>query len=101
MKIIKELSAMIEDEIKDAEKYARCALARKDDYPALAELFVRLSDEEMQHMNLLHDKVVDLINAYRRDHGEPPADMLAVYEYLHNKHIEDAADVKRLRAMYK
>ena len=101
MKIIKELSGMIEDEIKDAAKYARCALLHRDDHPALAELFVRLSDDEMQHMSLLHDKVVDLINTYRKDHGEPPADMLAVYEYLHNKHIEDAADVKRLREMYK
>ena len=92
---------MIGEEIHDAEKYARCALSNKDEYPSLAELFVRLSDEEMQHMNLLHEKTVEMIEKYRREKGEPPAAMMAVYNYLHEKHIDEAADVKRLRAMYR
>ena len=92
---------MIEDEIEDAEHYAECALKYKEDYPALADLFHRLSGDEMQHMNLLHEKVVSLIEDYRNEHGEPPEAMKAVYDYLHERQIEKAAEVKNLRAMYK
>ena len=101
MKIIKKLSEMIADEIKDADKYATCALKHKKDDPALADTFYRLSTEEMQHMALLHEQVVRIIEAYRKEHGEPPAPMMAVYDYLHEKQIEDASAVKAKQAMYK
>ena len=101
MKIIKKLSEMIQEEIADAKRYARCALNHKDDYPALADTFYRLSGEEMNHMNLLHEQVVDIIDRYRKEHGDPPEAMQAVYDYLHEKQIEEAAEVKTLRAMYK
>lgn len=101
MKIIQELSEYIEDEIKDARKYAERALEVKEQYSDLADIFSRLSDEEMGHMERLHKATTEIINAYRKDKGEPPADMLAVYEYLHKRQIENAADVKRLREMYK
>ena len=101
MTIIKKLSEMIADEISDAERYAKCALNHKEDHPALADLFYRLSGDELQHANLLHEKVVGLIEDYREEHGDPPEAMLAVYNYLHEKQIEETAEVKRLRAMYK
>ena len=101
MKIIKKLSEMISEEIADAKRYAKCALNHKDDYPALADVFYRLSGEEMNHMNLLHEQVVDIIDKYRKEHGDPPESMQAVYDYLHEKQIDDAAEVKTLRAMYK
>lgn len=52
-------------------------------------------------MNGLHQIVVNLIDQYRRTNGEPPADMQAVYNYLHQKHIDHAAKVNILRSMYK
>lgn len=100
MKIIKELSEYIEEEIADSCKYAKAALKVKEENKTLADLFYTLSLEETKHMNLLHDEVVKLIEQYRKEKGEPPAAMMAVYNYLHEKHIEDMQKVKVYQSMY-
>lgn len=83
----------------DAERYAKLALACRDENAELASLYLRLSDEEMGHMDALHRAAAQLIGKYRREHGEPPEAMLAVYNYLHDKHIEQARAVRVLQEM--
>lgn len=101
MKIIKILSEKIEEEVCDAKSYAKMSIEYKDTYPELSRTLYNLSTQEMEHMNLLHNEVTEIIKKYRETEGDPPADMMAVYDYLHNKQIEKALEVKTLQAMYK
>ena len=101
MKIIEKLSEMIEDELDGAKDYIKFALEQKDEHKALADTLYTISLQEMGHVNLLHEQVTALIMEYRKTNGEPPADMLAVYDYLHKKQIEAANKVKTYQAMYK
>ena len=101
MKIIKLLSEKIEDEVCDAKSYAKLAVEYKDEYPELSRDFYNLSLQEMDHMNVLHNEVTTIIKRYRETNGEPPADMMAVYEYLHKKQIDMSLEVKTLQTMYK
>lgn len=101
MKIIEKLSERIEEEICDAKSYAMLALETQDEYPELSRTLYTISLQEMEHMRMLHEAVVKVIEDYKRVNGEPPEKMLAVYDYLHKKHIEKAADAKTIQAMYK
>ena len=101
MRIIQELSEMIMEETEGADHYVTRALEVKEKYPKLADLLYKLSGEEMMHVTALHDSATSMITEYKRDHGEPPAEMLAVYNYIHRKQIEKAADVKAKQALYK
>ena len=100
MQIIKCLSSMIEDEIKDAEKYVRKAIEYKDKDRKAADVFFNLSTEEMKHMGMLHAEVVREIDEYRKANGDPPPAMQTLYDILHERHIEDAKAVKILQNMY-
>ena len=101
MKVIRVLSNKISEEICDAKAYAKLSIEYKDEYPELSRVLYTLSTQEMEHMNKLHAEATEIIRKYRETNGEPPADMMAVYEYLHNEQIEKALEVKTLQAMYK
>ena len=101
MKIIKCLSELIDEELDDAMKYADLALKWKDEDPDAADLFHELSTEEMGHMEKLHNEVKEQIQDYRNEHGEPPKDMMTLYDYLHEMHTAKAMQIRVKQGMYK
>ena len=100
MKDIQTVVDRINEEIEDAETYVKLAMEQKDRHRSLAETFFQLSQEELRHSTALHNEVVKLIEEYRKSEGEPPADMLAIYDYLHKMAIEHTEKVKRLQNLY-
>ena len=94
MTIIAKLVDMMEDELEGAEHYAMCALKYKNEHPKLAQRLNELAGVELQHLKILHGEVERLIEDHRAQVGEPPADMLAIYNYEHEKMIKEAAKVK-------
>lgn len=101
MKVIRLLEDLIEDEIHDIKKYAKLATEYRDENPSLAQTFYNLSVQEDGHQAALHTEVVKIIEEHRRTHGEPPAAMMAVYEYVHKKHIDALAEAKRYQELFK
>ena len=73
----------------------------KDEQPETADPFYQLSLEEMGHMERLHKEVVRLIEEYRQKRGEPPKEMMVLYDYLHEMHISKATRIKVTQGMYK
>lgn len=101
MKVIKCLSEKIEEELTDANSYIDLAMEWRDQEPETANLFYELSMEEMGHMDRLHNEVTRQINEYKERSGEPPANMMTLYQYLHEKHIGEAMRIKIKQGMYK
>ena len=100
MEIIKQIVENIDDELMDAEKYVTLACNMKEKDRILADVYYKLSNEEMNHMNLLHDQVVRIINEFKKT-NEVPEGMQVLYDYLHKRQIEWASKIKTKQEMYK
>lgn len=101
MRVIERLEDLIEEEIHDVKKYAKLAAEFKKENPALAQVFYNISVQEEGHQAALHAEVVKMIEAYKREHGAPPAAMMAVYDHVHKKHIDKMAEARRYQELYK
>lgn len=101
MKLIELLSEHIGDELNDACTYAKLALEYKDTDPETANLFYKLSQEEMTHMDALHKRVVSAIESYKKTNGEPPEGMKALYGFAHKREIAQAEKVTNLQSLFK
>jgi hypothetical protein len=101
MKVIRDLEELIEEEIHDVKKYAKMAAELKQDHPALAQVLYTISTQEDGHQAALHSEVVKIIENYRKTHGEPPAAMMAVYDFMHKRSIDKLADARRYQEVYK
>lgn len=100
MEIIRRISEKIDEELHDAEKYIKCAFKVEEEYPQLADTYFHLSLEEMKHVTMLHDAVVNIINDYKRD-NEVPESMQILYDYMHDKQVKKASKIKAKQEQYK
>ena len=101
MKVIMCLTDKIEEELHDADAYIELAMKWQAEDEDVGNLFYDLSTEEMKHVNMLHNEVVDQIKAYKEEHGEPPKGMMELYDHIHQKHQAEAMRIKVKQGMFK
>ena len=101
MIIIQNISHDVKEKIHDADKDIRKAIDIKYEYPSLANDYYEFSVERIQEAMDLHSKVVKIIDEYRKENGEPPATMSALWDFSHKIIMEEADDVKILQEQYK
>lgn len=101
MKIIKEIMEQMADELEASGGYIDEALKYKSTDKVLAELYYNMSVQELKHHDDLHAQIVRMIMDYRKEHGEPPVAMQAIYDWEHEKAISKAKEVKAAQTMYK
>lgn len=100
MKIIKCLCEDIEATLDAAEHDIKEATMYKEEYPVASKAFYAKSLALMDTIKLQHDAVVALIEGVRKEKGEPPAPMMAIYDYMHERQINKAAAIRALQEMY-
>jgi len=100
MQKIKEISANIEEELDDSEKYIKYAIMYEHNDKTLSDLYYRLSLQERSHADLLHEEGVRLIEDYKAAGNNIPVAMQAVYDHLHEKHLDKATKIKMLQTQY-
>ena len=98
--LIRQISEMIEEEIAGARNYALLAVKYKTEHPTMSKAFYDICTDELRHINMLHGEVVKLIEQEKKDHGEPPAAMMAVYEYMHERQIKAVNEIKMMMQQY-
>lgn len=101
MRLIEQLQELIDEEVCDVKKYAKLAAEVKADRPALAQVLYTISTQEDSHQAAIHAEVVKIIQEHRKTKGEPPAAMLAVYDYQHRKSIDKLAEARKYQDVYK
>lgn len=76
-------------------------MMERDDDHQLADLYIRLAEEEIKHAHLEHDQVVRMINE-RKQAGEKVHEaMMAVWDWEHEQMIQDEAEIRQMIGMYK
>jgi hypothetical protein len=91
---MKQLSRMMDDEIRDAHKYAEAALEHKEAHPELSKIFANLSEQELSHYQMLYAGMQMLIDDQQRVFGEPDEGMKTFGKYVREKQLSDITDVR-------
>ncbi len=91
----------MEEEMQGAEEYIKCAMRYKDEDVMLAKMYSDMSADELKHALALHDAAVRLINEYKQKGEVVPPEMKAVYDYLHEKHMDRFNAIKLQQATFR
>ena len=101
MKILKNLISKADDTLEEVEWYAEKALMYKTEHKGLADVYNKVADMHITIYDMLHKQMVELIEEKRRMGVTPPPEMMAIYEYEHEKLVEEFSHAKVMVDEYK
>ena len=101
MRLIARLAEQITDEVEGALSYAKDALTYRQTHPALANIYHKLSQQEFEHMQQLHQQVQQLVVEAENSGVDYPQSMRDKWEKQHRKISSKMADANVFIGMWK
>lgn len=101
MQIIQDISEDIDKKLHCSKRYIKTAIKYKGINDPVANVYYQLSVNEMNDVNKLHEVVVNIIDTYKKENGEPHVEMLAIYNFIHEREIDKTKHIKLMWEMYK
>ena len=101
MKILKHMIEKAHDTMEEVEWYAEKALHYKADHKAVADIYNKIADMHIGIYDMLHKEMVTLIDEHKRMGHQPPPEMLAIWDYEHEKLVREFAEAKTMVDEYK
>lgn len=100
MKILVSLIEKANDTLEEIEWYAEKAHHLRIDHKNLADTYIEIADLHIGIFNMLHKRMVELIDEERKK-GMPPQEMVVIWNYEHEKIMKEFAESKFLVDDYK
>lgn len=99
MKKIANLVYKIDEEVQDAKMYAEMYVEAKAEGDSnYANKLKEISNDEIRHATIMHDKAVEEIEKIRKVFV-PPVEMQNEWDLSHREYVERVAWVKQMLAM--
>lgn len=100
MKILVDLIEKSKDTLEEIEWYAEKAHHFRVENKPLADTYIKVAEMHVTIFNMLHERMVELIEMERKQITPPPA-MLAIWNYEHERLMKEFAEAKYLIEDYK
>lgn len=94
MKILTHLIKKAEDTLEEIEWYGEQALLIKSEHKSLADTYIKIASEHIGIYEMLHKEMVNLIEEHKRAGHQPPPEMLAIWNYEHEKLVKEFKEAK-------
>jgi len=100
MQKILDAAKTIDGLLQDAERDAQKALNYRESDPDLAHMYLDHSKDAMKAIQEKHSDVKKWIKDVEVQGQKPPAGMMEMYQYIHDRHIVTAEKIAELQKRY-
>lgn len=94
MKAIQIIVNHMDDTLDEANEYYKDYIIYKDEHPMLASTALDMAKTHLELYSKWHIVVTNMINEYKKTKGEPPETMKSLWNYKHEKLMEDYDKLK-------
>lgn len=101
MKLLKDLISKSYDTLDEIEWYASQAHNIRVEHKSLADTYIKIAEMHIAVYNMLHEKMVMLIEEKKASGVAVPHEMQVIWDYEHSKLIKEFAEAKILIEEYK
>ncbi|MDE6598768.1 MAG: hypothetical protein K2K34_01640 [Oscillospiraceae bacterium] len=94
MRLIKDITDDMMEEIHDAKRRIKRAMEFKPLYPDIAQRESEIAAQELVHAEKDHKSAMELIEEFKKSKGEPPEYMMEFWKEKHEDFMEKYAHAK-------